>query len=60
MPKWTIEYTLPGERGKLHTKSGDGVESKRKAIASIESRGGKIKSTSSSYGSEKRIIPPSR
>jgi hypothetical protein len=60
MPRWTIEYTLPGERGKLHKKSGDGNESLRKAIADIEKKGGKVKVTDTSYGSEKRIIPPSR
>jgi hypothetical protein len=46
MPKWTIEYTLPGERGKLHKKSGDGNESLRRAQAEIQKKGGKIKAVS--------------
>lgn len=60
MPKWTIEYTLPGERGKLHKKSGDGDASYHKAEADIKRKGGNIKATSFSRSTEKKIIPPYR
>lgn len=45
--KYTIEYTLPNERGKIHKATVDGKDAYTKKLASIKAKGGNIKSTSS-------------
>lgn len=45
--KYIVEYTLPGERGKLHKASFSSVDARAKKIAEIKGKGGNIKSVSS-------------
>lgn len=45
--KYIVEYTLPGERGKLHKTSYGSKEARDKKIAEVKRKGGNIKSVSS-------------
>lgn len=48
MATYIVEYTLPGERGKLHKKSFSSAEARKKFIDnSVKAKGGNVKSVSS-------------
>lgn len=47
MATYIVEYTLPGERGKLHKKSFSSTEARKKFIDELKSKGGNVKSVSS-------------
>lgn len=47
MATYSVEYTLPGERGKIHKASFSSSEARAKKIVDVKKRGGNIKSVSS-------------
>lgn len=47
MATYIVEYTLPGERGKLHKKSFSSAKARKKFIDGVKAKGGNVKSVSS-------------